>query len=121
VLTDATLIEAKVEDDQDVHLAIRDAQGEPGDHMIVEFPNVACHVDAPTTYKKQIAQARADIDELLPQCRTGFKKGWAQFHDGTTATIRGVGFFDLVHGSNLHGVAENEVELHPVLAFHGSC
>jgi len=121
VLTDVTLIEAKVEEDQDVHLVIRDEQGEPGDHMIVEFPNVDCNVTAPTRYKNQIAQARADVAALIPQCRTGFKKGWAQFRDGTTATIRGVGFFDLVHGSNLHGVAENEVELHPVLAFHGSC
>ena len=121
VLTDVTLIEAKVEEDQDVHLVIRDEQGEPGDHMIVEFPNVDYNVTAPTRYKNQIAQARADVAALIPQCRTGFKKGWAQFRDGTTATIRGVGFFDLVHGSNLHGVAENEVELHPVLAFHGSC
>jgi len=121
MLTDVALIEAKVEDDQDVHLAIRDAQGEPTDHMIVEFPNVACNVGAPTRYKNEIAQARADVVDLTRECRTGFNKGWAQFRQGTTATIRGVGFFDLVHGSNLHGVAENEVELHPVLVFHGSC
>ena len=121
VLTDVALVEAKVEDDQDVHLAIRDEQGEPTDHMIVEFPNVACNVTAPTRYKNQIAQARADVVDLTRECRTGFKKGWAQFPAGATATIRGVGFFDLVHGSELHGVAENEVELHPVLAFHGSC
>jgi hypothetical protein len=89
--------------------------------MIVEFPNVACNVTAPTLYKNQMTKARAAIEELLPQCRSGFKKGWAQFRQGTTATVRGVGFFDLVHGSDLHGVAANEVELHPVLAFQGSC
>jgi hypothetical protein len=32
VLTDMTLVEAKVEDDQDVHLAIQDKQGDPTDH-----------------------------------------------------------------------------------------
>jgi len=121
VLTDGALLEAKVEDDQDVHLAIQDKQGEPTDHMIVEFPNVACNVNAPTRYKNQMAQARSDVVDLTRECRTGFKKGWAQFAEGATATIRGVGFFDLVHGSELRGVAENEVELHPVLAFHGSC
>jgi hypothetical protein len=65
--------------------------------------------------------AQSFLKELLPHCRSGFKKGWAQFRQGTTATVRGVGFFDLVHGSDLHGVAANEVELHPVLAFQGSC
>jgi hypothetical protein len=38
-----------------------------------------------------------------------------------TATIRGVGFFDLLHGTSQHGVAPNEVELHPALRFTGSC
>jgi hypothetical protein len=121
VLKDVALVEAKVEEDQDVHLAIRDDQGETVDHMIVEFPNVACNVTAPTRYKNEIAQARADVVDLTRDCRTGFKKGWAQFRPRITATIRGVGFFDLVHGSELHGVAANEVELHPVLAFHGAC
>ena len=121
VLTNVLLVEAKVELDQDVHLVIRDEHGKPSDQMIVEFPNVECNVTAPTQNENDIAQARADVDGLIPACRTGFKQGWAQFRDGTTATIRGVGFFDLAHGSNLHGVAANEVELHPVLAFHGSC
>jgi hypothetical protein len=121
VLANVALVEAKVEQDQDVHLVIRDEHGKPSDHMIVEFPNVECNVTAPTQNENDIAQARANVDDLIPMCRIGFKKGWAQFRDGTTATIRGVGFFDLLHGSNLHGVAENEVELHPVLAFHGSC
>src|SRR2546423_1809893 len=32
-----------------------------------------------------------------------------------TATIRGVGFFDTIHGQR--GVAPNGIELHPVLSF----
>src|SRR6266540_2488967 len=50
--------------------------------MIVEFPNVTCYVNAPTRYKNQIAEARADVVDLTGDCRTGFKKGWAQFRAG---------------------------------------
>ena len=42
VLKDVTVVEAKVEADQDVHLAIRDDHGVPTDQMIVEFPNGEC-------------------------------------------------------------------------------
>jgi len=46
--------------------------------------------------------------------------GWTQLTGW--ATIKGVGFFDLVHGSKQHGVADNDVELHPVLQFTaGTC
>jgi len=121
VLKDVTLVEAKVEADQDVHLVIRDDHNPPTDDMIVEFPNVACNVSAPTVYRNQIAKARAAVAELLPACRSGFVKGWAQFRAGTTATIRGVGYFDIRHGNDLHGVAGNEVELHPVLSVRGAC
>jgi hypothetical protein len=118
VLKDVTLVEAKVEEDQDLHLVIRDNQT-PRNQMIVEFPNSTCNVNAPPTYKGLIKKARAAVDALLPVCRTGGKQGWVLLHG--TATIRGVGFFDLVHGSNQHGVAANEVELHPALRFTGSC
>jgi hypothetical protein len=118
VLKDVTLVEAKVEEDQDLHLVIRDNQT-PQNRMIVEFPNGACNVNAPPTYKGLIRKARAAVDALLPLCRTGSSNGWVQLHG--TATIRGIGFFDLVHGSSQHGVAPNEVELHPALRFVGGC
>jgi hypothetical protein len=118
VLKDVTLVEAKVEEDQDLHLVIRDSET-PQNRMIVEFPNGACNVNAPPTYKGLIKKARAAVDALLPECRTGAIRGWVQLHG--TATMRGVGFFDLVHGSTQHGVAQNEVELHPALRFDGSC
>jgi hypothetical protein len=35
-----------------------------------------------------------------------------------TATLTGVGFFDIQHGRS--GVAPNAIELHPVLKYHGS-
>jgi hypothetical protein len=118
VLKDVTLVEAKVEEDQDLHLVIRDDQT-PQNRMIVEFPNGVCNVNAPPTYKGLIKKARAAVDALIPLCRTSGKQGWVQLRG--TATIRGVGFFDLVHGTRQHGVAPNEVELHPALRFAGSC
>jgi hypothetical protein len=118
VLKDVTLVEAKVEADQDLHLVIRDNQT-PQTKMIVEFPNAACKVNAPPTYKGLIKKARAAVDALIPLCRSSGKQGWVQLRG--TATIRGVGFFDLVHGTSQHGVAPNEVELHPALRFTGSC
>jgi hypothetical protein len=36
-----------------------------------------------------------------------------------TATLTGVGFFDIIHGQT--GFAPNGIELHPVLSFSGSC
>jgi hypothetical protein len=46
--------------------------------------------------------------------------GWTQLTG--FATIKGVGFFDLVHSSKQHGVADNDAELHPVLQFNaGTC
>jgi hypothetical protein len=118
VLKDVTLVEAKVEEDQDLHLVIRD-NATPQNRMIVEFPNGACNVNAPPTYKGLIKKARAAVDALIPLCRSSGKQGWVQLRG--TATIRGVGFFDLVHGTSQHGVAPNEVELHPALRFTGSC
>jgi hypothetical protein len=56
---------------------------------------------------------------LIPLCRTGSTNGRAQLHG--TATFRGVGFFDLLHGSTQHGVAPNEVELHTALRFQATC
>jgi hypothetical protein len=35
-----------------------------------------------------------------------------------TATVTGVGFFDIIHGQT--GVAPNGIELHPVLRFSNS-
>jgi hypothetical protein len=63
-------------------------------------------------------QARSDFATLCGL------EGWAKRTtpaarkslSGTAALI-GVGFFDLSHGGEQHGVAENNIELHPVLAF----
>jgi hypothetical protein len=111
-----TLVEAKKEpDDNDIHLVIRDDHAQPTHQMIVEFPNVACGVKR---FARSVAKARAAIEDYMATCGRRVK-GWTQLRG--TATIRGVGFFDLPHSTKQHGVADNDAELHPALGFKGSC
>jgi hypothetical protein len=112
-----TLVEAKKEADQDIHLVIRDDHPPPTHQMIVEFPNVDCGVQR---FKSSIAKARKAIEAYMSQCGHVSDNGWTQLTGW--ATIKGVGFFDLVHGTKQHGVADNDAELHPALQFTaGTC
>jgi hypothetical protein len=115
-----TLVESTVEDDKDIHLVIRDDHGAPTDKMIVEFPRLDCGVNAPTSYRKRIGKARTAIEKFIEECGTPVGR-WTSLRG--TATIKGVGFFDLPHSGTgkQHGVAGNDIELHPVLSFSGSC
>lgn len=105
----ARLIEAKLEADDDIHLVVKGLPTLAGT-MIVEFPTVACSSKARTKAKGLIKQAR---NAFVAACgmpgRSRFRKL------SGTATLRGVGFFDFLHGQR--GVAPNGIELHPVLAF----
>jgi hypothetical protein len=105
----ARLVEAKLEDDDDIHLVVK---GLPtvGGTMIVEFPTVACSSKAATKAKTLIKQAR---DAFVAACGMPGSSGFRKLSG--TATLRGVGFFDFLHGQR--GVAPNGIELHPVLAF----
>jgi hypothetical protein len=81
------------EDDGDLHLVISD-----GSHtMIAEAPVFACTVGATPYRRTQMKNARAA----------------ARLCD--TAMLTGVAFFDFFHHQT--GVAPNEIELHPLLAF----
>jgi len=101
----ARLVEAKVEDDQDIHLVIADPRAR-SHTMIVEFPASSC-----TTHSvKRSAMMRARR-AFASACALP-AKGSFHFLRGS-ATITGVGFFDFSHGQT--GVAPNAVELHPVL------
>jgi hypothetical protein len=98
----ATLTEYKLESDSDYHIVIKDASGNT---MITEIPSPTC-VGAGSPFASAIAAARSKFD--------------AQFHVTTSfqttsipVQIKGVGFFDFLHGQT--GVAPNGVELHPVL------
>ena len=110
----ARLVEAKFEDDQDIHLVIADLH-HSSQTMIVEFPASNCVRPAAPTRRRQMIQARKN---LIRAC------GYPSAADFTslqgTALITGVGFFDFIHGQT--GVAPNGIELHPVLAFgHSRC
>uniref|UniRef100_Q01PU7 Uncharacterized protein n=1 Tax=Solibacter usitatus (strain Ellin6076) TaxID=234267 RepID=Q01PU7_SOLUE len=99
---DATLIEFKLETDSDYHLVIRDSAGKT---MITEIPSPSC-VGAGSPFAIAIASARSKFDAQLQ----------ATSLPQTTSIpvqIKGVGFFDSLHGQT--GVAPNGIELHPVL------
>jgi hypothetical protein len=95
----------RFEDDKDIHLAIRDANGAT---MILEFPDPSCTVGAQHRYA--MAKARAALIKSCGQPPTGH---FRELHG--TATITGVLFFDFPHHQRGH--APNFAELHPVLAF----
>lgn len=97
-------------DDSDVHLAI--AGPMTGKTMIVEFPLEGC-IPSTTSAKlrKRMVKAR---DKLMDACKSVSFTTKLKPLTGS-ATITGVGFFDKNHGQD--GVADNAIELHPVLTY----
>jgi hypothetical protein len=99
----------KTEDnDNDIHLAIRDSSGAT---MVVEFPHQSCTAGA---------QHRGDMQEareaLVKACSNTTPprdppKSFVELHG--SARITGVLFFDFPH--HQRGKAPNTAELHPVL------
>jgi hypothetical protein len=103
------LVEFKLEEDRDIHLVIAQP-GHRGQTMIVEFPDPRCNGARRSIKKNAITRAR---DHLLAACGEPPSSDFAELRG--TATIRGVGFFDIAHGQT--GVAPNAIELHPVIGF----
>lgn len=99
----ATLVKYKLEADQDIHIVLADG----GKTMIAEMPSVHCDVGARDRYAMFVARHRLEA-EYGPA-----RAHWS--YVGRQATLTGVRFFDLNHGQS--GVADNAVELHPVLGF----
>jgi hypothetical protein len=104
-------IQAKLEDDGDIHLVIS-VPTAPAKTMIVEFPKRTC-VASPFRRPK-IAAAR---QAFVSNCGSVSSSSW--LHLAGSVTITGVGFWDAKHGQT--GVAPNGIELHPVLNFTGDC
>jgi hypothetical protein len=102
------LMSMKREDDSDIHLVIADPR--LGGSMIVEFPSDTCDTAALPAARLLMTQARVD---LAAAC--GGEPGAKAVTLTGSATITGVGFFDLIHGQA--GVAPNGIELHPALTF----
>jgi len=116
----AQMQEAKLEDDRDIHLVVHDAH--PEHTMIVEFPDTACEPAKSSPYAQRMARAREGFYRLVTRC-TGRRPSFADWTPLTgRATIKGVGFFDIKHGREQRGRADNNIELHPVLSFtRGRC
>jgi len=99
-LTDVTLTELKLETDNDYHLVLAD-----GTHtMIAEIPAPRCSTGS--AWSCFTSRARSEIDAK-------YLVSASPLYPAATVTLRGVGFFDLLHGQS--GVAPNAIELHPVL------
>ena len=98
----ATLTEYKLESDSDYHIVIQDASGNT---MITEIPSPSC-VGTGSPFATMISAARSKFDAQL-HATTSFQTA------SIPVQIKGVGFFDFLHGQT--GVAPNGVELHPVL------
>lgn len=98
----ATLTSYKMENDSDYHLVLVDAQART---MIAEIPSPDCIKGS--VWIKQITAARKAFDAKFATSLT--------YQNTTTpVTVTGVGFFDKIHGQR--GVANNGIELHPVLS-----
>lgn len=101
-VVNATLTSYKSEGDSDYHLVLTDGQGNT---MIAEIPSPAC-VGASSPFAAAIANSRAKFDAKFTV--TG------SFQTANVPVqIKGVGFFDFLHGQT--GVAPNGIELHTVL------
>jgi hypothetical protein len=98
----------KRETDEDYHLVIVDPN-DTNQSMIVESPNPDC-ADG-SVFSQQIGHVRSAIDQQFGSI--GRKQ-----HPNLHVTVTGVAFFDPIHGQE--GVADNGIELHPLLSiqFH---
>lgn len=104
----AVLMAAKVEDDSDVHLELRDP-AYPAATLIAELPALRCTLGARPAVRRQIARARVAFLHACGDPGTSF----SLYAPGTKLVVTGVGFFDRGHGQR--GVAPNAFELHPVV------
>ena len=99
-LKDVTLSMIKLESDSDYHMVLSD-----GSHtMIAEIPYPTC--TSGSTWSCFMTRARSEVDAK-------FSVSSSPQYPAQTVTVRGVGFFDFIHGQT--GVAPNGIELHPVL------
>jgi len=97
-----TLTKYKRETDSDYHLVIQDGSGRT---MIVELPSINC-VGGGSPFASGISHARAQFDARLTATST-------MKTTSIPVTIKGIGFWDFIHGQT--GVAPNGIEVHPVL------
>ncbi len=96
--------------DHDFHIVIQDMNGP--ETMVVEIPDSHC-VGVCTSLKRgAIVQARADFQNGITKRP---EAGFFALANPVEVDVTGVLFFDFAHGQT--GLAQNCVELHPVLDF----
>ena len=99
-----TLTKYKRETDSDYHLVIQDGSGRT---MIIEIPSPNC-IGGGSPFGSGVSHARAQFDARLTATTT-------MKTTSIPVTIKGIGFWDFIHGQT--GVAPNGLEVHPVLDF----
>lgn len=107
---DAEIVGFKRETDSDIHIVIAGPK-DPKDTMVAEIPAGACMSGA----------AQSEYTALQAMFEKQFGHATAKFKTlakPVPVTIRGVGFFDFIHGQT--GVAKNGFELHPVLGWQAN-
>jgi hypothetical protein len=98
------IVVAKLEQDKDVHMVLRDPATKKT--MIIESVSPDCA--AGSVVVSQITQVRKDVEAQFPEAAVGGRQ-----ETDIDVIVTGVGFFDRLHGQE--GVAANGIELHPVL------
>lgn len=117
----ATIDQAFREDDGDLHVVIHDrandGQAAAADTMIAEFPNPLCEPQKSSAYVQLMSKARDNFVNYVKRC-TGYTGTFGSpITLGGHASVTGVGFWDIKHGTPQRGHAPNDIELHPVLKF----
>jgi hypothetical protein len=91
----------KKETDVDYHIVVQDGSGNT---LVTEIPCPCCAIGSP--FQSMIASARQTFDARLT-ATTSFQTA------NIPVRIKGVGFFDFLHGQT--GLAPNGIEIHPIL------
>ena len=106
----AQVVEMKLEEDHDIHLVIAEP-GDPMATMITEFPDAdTCSGAVASAHAQEMRAARAALIAAFGQPASSHFTSVSG-----SASVTGVGFFDVLHGQT--GVAPNGIELHPVIGF----
>jgi len=99
------------EDDKDFHVVIAE-ENDPTKTMIIEFPSSECKSVCNSSLVAKMNKSRNDYLAKVGKPTTKYKELTTRI----LIEVTGVGFWDHKHGTPQHGVAPNNVELHPILS-----
>ena len=106
----AQVVEMKAEEDHDIHLVIAEPANSTAT-MITEFPDADNCSGAVASARAQ--EMRTAREALVAAFGQPSSSHFTSING--SASVTGVGFFDVLHGQT--GVAPNGIELHPVIGF----